>query len=173
MLEDTTKQNEVVEVKNNELTTESVLSKIENIQDSNDLKEAINLFNLSITKKDMLRAMQQDELLDIIIKQAGDRLRKRPDELSTRDLLDYMNAFQNNLSKTQDAVIENSPTIQINDNKKVIVNVENVAGLNRDSSENVLDAIKDIIKELNSETSLNDLLDSVKTIDVENNNEGE
>ncbi len=173
MLEDTTKQNEVVEVKNNELTTESVLSKIENIQDSDDLKEAINLFNLSITKKDMLRAMQQDELLDIIIKQAGDRLRKRTDELSTRDLLDYMNAFQNNLSKTQDAVIENSPTIQINDNKKVIVNVENVAGLNRDSSENVLDAIKDIIKELNSETSLNDLLDSVKTIDVENNNEGE
>ena len=156
----------------NKVTSEDILNKINNISTNEELKEVTSLFNLNMTKKEMARVLQQDELLDLVLKQAGDRLRKRPDELSTKDLIDYMNVFQNNVNKTQAIVdkVESQPMIQINDNKKVVVSV---GGLDRDSSNNVIDAIKDILKDLNSsqDDSLQTLLDSVKTVD--NSNESE
>ena len=99
-----------------------ILDKINSVTTSEELKDVTNLFNLSITKKEMARVMQQNELYDLVLQQAGERLRKRPDELSTKDLIDYMNAFQNSIDKTKVSIdnVENAPTIQVNnDNKKV------------------------------------------------------
>ena len=120
-----------------------------------------NLFNLNITKKEMARAMQQDELLDLILQQASERLRKRPDELSTKDLLDYMNAFQSNIEKNQTYIdrVEEAPAIQYNDNKQVVLNIGN---LTRDESENVIDFINDILKSVKTE----EIKDVVETVDV-------
>lgn len=156
----------------NKVTSEDILNQINNISTNEELKEVTSLFNLNMTKKEMARVLQQDELLDLVLQQAGERLKKRPDELSTKDLIDYMNVFQNNVNKTQAIVdkVESQPMIQINDNKKVVVSV---GGLDRDSSDNVIDAIKDILKDLNNpqNDSLQTLLDSVKTVD--NSNESE
>ena len=144
---------QLVEVENNVpsvVSSEEILNKINSVATIEELQEVANMFNLNITKKEMARALQQDELLDLVLKQAGERLRKRPDEMSTKDLLDYMNAFQSNLERTQNEIdrVKEGPTIQVNnDNKKVIVNINN---LSRDSGEAVLDVINDLIKDIGS-----------------------
>lgn len=141
-----------------------ILDKINSVTTSEELKDATNLFNLSITKKEMARVMQQNELYDLVLQQAGERLRKRPDELSTKDLIDYMNAFQNSIDKTKVSIdnVENAPTIQVNnDNKKVVFNINN---LNREESEEVLDALNHL---LSDEKSLNEFLNSITTTEIE------
>ena len=141
-----------------------ILDKINSVTTSEELKDVTNLFNLSITKKEMARVMQQNELYDLVLQQAGERLRKRPDELSTKDLIDYMNAFQNSIDKTKVSIdnVENAPTIQVNnDNKKVVFNINN---LNREESEEVLDALNHL---LSDEKSLNEFLNSITTAEIE------
>ena len=153
---------------------DAVMTKINEIETTEDLKNSVDLFNLSITKKEMARALKQNELLDIILKQAGDRLTKRPDELSTKDLLDYMNAFQANIERTQSAVtkVESTPTIQINNNHQDVV--VNIHDLSRSSSETVVDAIKEAIGSLEDGQSIEDLIKSMETIDLtESSDEGD
>ena len=151
-------------------TEQDILNKINSVTTTEELKDVTNLFNLNITKKEMARVMQQSELYDLVLQQAGDRLRKRPDELSTKDLIDYMNAFRGNIDKTQSYIdkVENSPTIQVNnDNKKVVVNINN---LNRDASEEVLEVVNTL---LGDEKSLEAFLNSIISADVSESDEGE
>jgi len=151
-------------------TEQDILNKINSVTTTEELKDVTNLFNLNITKKEMARVMQQSELYDLVLQQAGDRLRKRPDELSTKDLIDYMNAFRGNIDKTQSYIdkVENNPTIQVNnDNKKVVVNINN---LNRDASEEVLEVVNTL---LGDEKSLEAFLNSITSADVSESDEGE
>lgn len=147
---------------------EELKDRINAITTKEELQEVAALFNLNITKKEMTRAMQQDELLDLILQQASERIKKRPDEMPTKDLLDLMNAFKNNIEKTQSYIdkVEESPSIQYNDNKQVTVNINGVHGLNRDSTENVIDALNDIFKSLGANDSLQEVVDAVNTVDV-------
>lgn len=150
-------------------SVEDLKNKIDTITSKEELEDVAALFNLNITKKEMARAMQQDELLDLILQQAGERLRKRPDELSTKDLLDYMNAFQSNIEKTQNYIdrVEESPAIQINDNKQVTINVHT---LNRNQSENVVDFINDLLRNIKDDESIEDV---IETLDVTSEEDGE
>ena len=153
-------------------TLESLRDKINSVTTKEELQDVAAQFNLNITKKEMTRAVTQDELLDLILVQMRDRISKRPDEMPTKDLLDIMSAFRNNIEKTQTYIdrVEESPSIQYNDNKQVTVNINNVHGLNRDSTENVIDALNDILKNLGS-TSIQEVVDAVDTVDVSNDTE--
>lgn len=151
-------------------TEQDILNKINSVTTTEELKDVINLFNLNITKKEMARVMQQSELYDLVLQQAGERLKKRPDELSTKDLIDYMNAFRSNIDKTQSYIdnVENSPTIQVNnDNKRVVVNINN---LSRDASEEVLETVNAL---LGDEKSLEAFLNSITSADVSESEEVE
>ena len=147
-------------------SSKQLLDKINSVTSTEELKEVANLFNLNITKKELARGMLQDELLDLVLQQAGERLKKRPGELSTKDLLDYMTAFQNNLARTSSYVdkVENAPTIQVNnDNKKVNVTINT---LSRDSSDNILEALNQMLQSIGEGQSLENLVDSVQVVDV-------
>lgn len=150
-----------------QLNSVDILSKIQNIKSSEDLKEVAMLFNLNIAKKEMSRALQQDELLDIILNQARERLSKRPDEHSTKDLLDYYNAFQSNLDKSRNYIdkVEESPAIQINDNKNITVNVQTI-GLGRDANEDVIDAVQKVVSGFKDTQSLQEFVDALEETKV-------
>ena len=146
---------------------QSIQQKIEAIETTEDLKEVTTAFNLNIAKKELSRALKQDELLDIILNQASERLQKHPSELSTKDLLDYMDVFQNNLNRVQGVVekAETTPVIQINDNKKVVVAIDS---LSRQSSEKVLNTLKEIFSEIDSsQESIEDLLNTVQVANID------
>jgi len=122
--------------------------------DPEKLKRIADLFNMVQAKKDILRLEKYSDLIDAITAQMEARIRLKPSEFSNKDLIDYLNAISLNLDKAKKSfdVVENSPTIQINQ-----VNIDNEnASISRESREKVTEAIAAIMKKLNMQEQSED-----------------
>lgn len=83
-----------------------------------------------------------------------ERVTKRADQFSNKDLLDYMNAMGAAMEKAQKQLgdINATPPIQINQQNN-IVNINNEADeLDRESRKRVMDAVSSILAKLNTNT---------------------
>ena len=123
--------------------------------DANKLNELIQLFNTNQYKKNIVRNQQFNSLLDKILVQMEQRVDKRADTFSNKDLLDYMIAVQQAINKNEDHFQETEavPLIQINKNE---INVHNdLPELSRESKEKV----KDVIEKILNQNKLQDIPD--------------
>ena len=112
--------------------------------DVDNIKTIIDIFNINIKKKDIIRASKLNELQDKIYEQINERLVTNANDFSNRDLLDYFKTIQETINKSEissDDVI--TPKIQLNQNN---LNINMGPTLNRDSRQNVLDAVKKILE---------------------------
>ena len=80
--------------------SEDLVSKIVEEQDSNKLKDLVNLFNVNQSKKNIVRAEVFSRLLDKISLQMVERFDKKPGEFSNKDLLEYLTAVRTAIDKT-------------------------------------------------------------------------
>ena len=118
-----------------------------NSTDSSSINDIIDIFNLNMKKKDVVRANALSELQDKISEQIQQRIDNRADEFSNKDLLDYFKTVQDFISKSvnnTDAV--KVPTIQINQQNNVAL----PDALDKDSRDRVLEAVQSIIKNYSS-----------------------
>lgn len=133
-----------------ETTEKQLLEKIIDAPDKASLEKELELFNINQTKKNALRIIKLENLLDKVEDQAIERFQKRPDQVSNKELLDYMNVVSNQIDRAQRSVdnITATPAITVN-NKTNTVNV-NMGGpeLDRDSKERVMDAISNLLKQV-------------------------
>ena len=107
-------------------------------------QELTHLFNLNQAKRNAIRVLKLNSLLDKVSDQMIERFEKRPDNFSNTDLLNYMTTVQNSIDRANKSLnlIDESPAIKINiDN----VNVDNGPVLDRESREKVADALKAIM----------------------------
>ena len=126
--------------------------------------------------------MAADQLLDRIMDQAKERVTKRGDQFSNKDLLDYMNTMANLVEKSHKQLgeIDLAPAIQINQQNNISVISNEGDALNRESAQRVLDFVKnalqsaknDIVQNSNIITSNIDENESI-SIYEENNSENE
>lgn len=115
--------------------------------DSDKLDEAINLFNLYIRKKDIVRAGKLNELQDKITEHIGQRIENNVNQFSNKDLLDYFKTIQDTIDKSNISIEDiNTPAIQLNQ-----VNINMSDELNIDSRRRVLDAVNQILKKNKAE----------------------
>ena len=114
-----------------------------------ELKDLTNLFNMNQAKKSIERANKYSKLLDNVVDKMSERVEKKADQFTNEDLLDYLNAIQKALEKNEMTDISNemAPIIQYQQNNQVNINVD--SGLNRESREKVMDAIKAIMEKAN------------------------
>lgn len=107
------------------------------------IKDKIELFNLYQTKKNVIRALKYNELLDKVSDEMLLRFKESPDEFTNSDLLNYLQTAQNALDRSNKALnsIEDRPLININ---QVNVNTEDTA-LNRESREKVMRAVQALL----------------------------
>lgn len=114
--------------------------------DPKELQKIVDMFNLNIKKKNILRAERISEIQDNILNQISARVVKRPDEFSNTDLLNYFKAMQDTLLKNP-AETE-LPEIHITQNNQVNINTEGgeqTPVLNRMSRERVALAVRNIL----------------------------
>lgn len=161
-------KNELVEVdsEGNKLTFQEkndiLVDQIINEDNVERTKEMINLFNVNMAKKNVARVHKLNSLLDKVNDQAIDRFTRRPEDVSNKELLDYMSVVQTQIEKSSNMVksISEAQPIQFNQQNNVTVNVNNDGkSLNRESRERILNAIKSIVKEAQE--------DNAEIIDVE------
>ena len=132
-------------------TPESELeNKLLNEDDVSSMKDIIELFNLNIQKKNIIRINKLNNLQDKVYNQIERRLEKYPDNFSNKDLLDYFKVFQDTIDKSNVSAEDiKVPQIQVNQQN---INISN--SLSVESRRKITDTVKSILnKYQNSEIS--------------------
>lgn len=149
----------------------NVIEKAITEQDPQKVKDLTNLFTMHMNKKNMVRMVKLNNLLDNVVDQSLTRFENNPNNFSNKELIDYMNVVQ----KTSDAAfnqlkeINESPTIQVNNNTEINIGDQSkgkLDNLNRDSRKRILDTIDAILKSNN--TDHEDVVD-VEVVNKETN----
>ena len=129
--------------------TNELAQKIVNEDDLASVQNLTHLFNLNQAKKNALRVIKLNELLDKVTDQIVLRFEQRPGEFSNNDLLNYMQVTQSAIDRANKSLnlVDETPAIQLN---QVNINVGEESILSKDSRDKVTDAIKSIMNKLNN-----------------------
>ena len=114
--------------------------------DMGKVKDLTQLFNAAHIKKQVLRTMAYDEILDHINDQMAERIIQRGDQFSNKDLIDYANSVTSHLEKAQKQIsgVNDIPVIQINQQNNTII----TDTLDSESQQRVESAIKSILEKI-------------------------
>lgn len=135
-----------------EQSSNQLVKEIVETDSVDELKNLAKLFEINQAKKNALRIVKLNNLLDKVNDQAIERFEKRPYEISNKELLDYMKVVQEQIQNSQETLskIDQTPAIQINQqNNSINVNVGENA-IDRDSKERVIDAVTQLLKAVRS-----------------------
>ena len=132
-------------------TEQQVVKDIVAAPNKEELEKQFQLFNMNQVKKNALRIIKLNDLLTKVEDQALERFEKRPDQVSNKELLDYMNAVSNQIEKAQNFSKETLSTevggIKIKQEKtEVTINVAPV--LNRNEKDRVVDVISILLNQM-------------------------
>lgn len=135
----------IVSTQDLDLKTSKIAQEIINEDDVDTIKDLTHLFNLNQAKKNVIRVMKLNGLLDTVSDKIIERFEKYPDNFSSADLLNYLQVTQNAIEKANKnlSLVEDTPVIQVNHNNQVNVNI--IDSYDRDSKERVMEAIKAIL----------------------------
>ena len=108
-----------------------------------ELKQAVNMFNVNNVKTNILRINKINEMLSKTYDRIEDRLDKHGDEFTNKDYLDVATALSNQLEKSQKVIdkVDEKPLIQIN----TVKNEVNINTQDQESKERVINAVKYIL----------------------------
>lgn len=129
--------------------TDKLVEEVLNAETTEDIKDVTQMFNLMQAKKNLLRAMQMNNVLDGVTKQMLERIDKRPGDFSNDDLVSYLNSVQNAIDKTnKTSAIDDLPMISLNQTNNVNVSLGDV--FDRDARSRIEQAIKVLLAEDNN-----------------------
>lgn len=125
--------------------TSQIARQILEEDDVDTVKDLTHLFNLHQAKKNVLRVIKLNGLLDSVSDRIIERFEKYPDNFNNSDLLNYLQVTQNAIDKANKnlSLVEDTPVIQVNNNSQVNVNF--IDSYDRESKERVMEAIKAIM----------------------------
>lgn len=132
-------------------TEQQVVKDIVAAPNKEELEKQFQLFNMNQVKKNALRIIKLNDLLTKVEDQALERFEKRPDQVSNKELLDYMNAVSNQIEKAQNFSKETLSTevggIKIKQ-EKTEVNINVAPVLNRNEKDRVVDVISVLLNQM-------------------------
>lgn len=146
--------------------TTQIAQNIINEEDVDKIKDLTHLFNLNQAKKNVLRVMKLNGLLDTVSDKIIERFEKYPDNFSSADLLNYLQVTQNAIDKANKnlSLVDETPVIQINHNNQVNVNV--IDSYDRESKERVIEFIKSVLAQSNNIDEAVDYIEIKEEVDT-------
>lgn len=145
-----------------EILSESQQLQLQDANTKDDIEQILNIFNLNLKKKELLRLSKLSDLQDTITDQVQKRLDKYSDEFSNKDLIDYFKAFQETITKTSKSA-DDIPYVQITQNQ---LNINVQPEFNQDERQRILNAVKQIMIKSNVQHQDNE--DQLEVIDEAN-----
>lgn len=129
------------------------------------VQDLTHLFNVSQIKKQVVRTLAYNKLLDGITEQMQERVDKRADQFSNKDLLDYAKLMADNIDKAQKQIqtVDATPMIQINQQNNV-VNVNGDDVLDRDSRRRIMEAAKAAMEFLKNQQEQKEIVENQENI---------
>ena len=125
--------------------TRGIAQKILDEEDVDRIKDLTNLFNLNSQKRNVMRVLKMNELLDTVTDKIVSRFEKTPDNFSNEDLIKFMQVTEQSIEKANKnlQLVEETPAIQMMQNNQVNINIG--SGLDKDSRDKVFDTVKSIL----------------------------
>lgn len=132
-----------------EATENKIMRQIIEAPTKEELQTQLELFNINQSKKNAMRIVKLSNLLNKVEDQAIERFERRPDQVSNKELLEYMNVVSNQIDRAQKSVdaVKDAPAIMIK-NQKNELNINVGPQLDRDSKEKVMDVISLLLKQV-------------------------
>ena len=126
--------------------TEDVVSQLVQSNEADEIKRLTQLFNVNQMKKDAIRTVKLNDMLDKLDTKILDRIENSADDMSNRDLIDYVNTVQQSISKSAQNVanINQTPLIQFNQQNNV-VNVGQ-GQFTRESRGKIIDIVQQLLQ---------------------------
>ena len=146
--------------KNNEIA-----QKILDAETVEETKDLTALFNLNSQKRNVLRVLKMNNLLDKVTDQIIERFEKNPHLFTNEDLLKYMQVTENAIDRANKNLnmVEETPPIQLLQQNQVNININQ--GLNRESRQRVIETVQAILNS-SQNNSAEDVID-VTPVDEE------
>lgn len=146
-----------------EIQTADIAKEIIESDNPDKVKDLTGLFNLTQVKKNVLRVLKLNGLLDKVSDEMVERFEAFPGAFTNVELLNYLQVVQNSIEKANKGVTQVDTTTPINmQQNNVTINM--VDGLDKDSRDRVLDAVRAILN--NARVS-----DDIESIDNQGDNE--
>lgn len=131
-------------------------------EDFDKVKKLTAIFNMNQAKRNAIRIIKLNTLLDSVSDQMLERIKKRPNAFSDDSLLSYYNVIQSSIDRANKSVEQvNDMSIQLN---QININVNDE--FNRESRDRITDAVKNILKKLNEKTQPNEYAEIIEPNDV-------
>ena len=158
-------------------STTKIAKKIIKEQNLDEIKDLTHLFNLNQAKKNVLRILKLNQLLDKVSDQMIERFEKRPGEFSNNDLLNYMQITQSAIDRANKSLnlVDETPAIKLTQ-QNIIIEKD---VLNKESRDKITSAVASILNHLNNTQEIQenpvltieeeeDKHDETQNIDLEN-----
>ena len=136
--------------------------KILNANTLDETKDLTALFNLNIQKRNVLRVLKMNNLLDKVTEQIIERFEKAPNNFTNEDLLKYMQITENAIDRANKNLnqIEETPAIQLMQNNQVNINIDN-SGINRESRIRITETVQKILNNLQQTPQENNVIEVI------------
>ena len=141
-----------IDTTNIDSKNKNIAQKILDAEDLDELKDLTTLFNVNNQKRNALRILKMNNLLDDVTDNIIQRFEKNPHNLSNDDLLKYLQVTENAIDRATKNLnmVEETPAIQMMQNNQVNININD--GLDRESRLRVTDTVKQILSKLSNMT---------------------
>lgn len=124
--------------------TKDIAQQILDEADVDKVKDLTALFNLNAQKRNVMRVIKMNELLDKVTDSVIERFEKTPHNFSNDDLIKYMQVTETAIERAnkQLNLVDETPPIQLQQNQ---VNVNIIDNFDRESRARIADAIRDAL----------------------------
>ncbi len=141
--------------------TRQIAQEILDEQDVDRVQDLTRLFNLNSQKRNVMRVMKMNALLDTVTDKVIERFEKTPDNFSNDDLIKYMQVTESAIEKAnkQLNLIDETPPIQLQQNNQVNVNI--IDSFDRDARERIADAVRAVLSRTTSPMEQQNIVDVV------------
>ena len=140
---------------------EDLETEIMQTDDADALSDIIDIFNLSLQKRNIIRNRKLNDIQDKVVERMLEKLESEPWEFSNDDLIKFHKVIQDTLSKSSTIDKDEIPKIQINQQ----INVASVE-FDRESRSRILAAVKSIM-ENNAKAEAEQELEEVQILEDE------
>ena len=115
-------------------------NKILTSDDADELSDIIDIFNLNLQKKNLIRNKKLNDIQDKVVERMLEKIESEPWEFSNDDLIKFHKVIQDTLTKSPNIDKSEIPLIQVN--QQINVNSPN---FDRESRAKILSAVNDIL----------------------------
>ena len=144
---------EVLDLTTIDNKSKEVARKILEEDDIDKVKDLTALFNLNAQKRNVMRVIKMNDLLDKVTNQISDRFEKYPDNFTNDELLKYMQVTEAAIDRANKNLnlIEETPQIAMQQNNQVNINM--TYGIDEEGRGKVLDIINSVLKVTRTSTN--------------------